>query len=384
MHSNHAGVVATAQGWEGDLVPTSARLVANLPVARNADGSSIVGPMRIEYSDFSLPLAGTFTTNLKGNAAFRSYESADTNTTHATFTVRDTELGSPKTPIAPDRWAFGICPTGQASLTASGFDICYFDGFRNDKVYELIYTAKNPIVMGLGHATTRDFTSFLRYSSQDDVGTPNPLGPGSTRAYATGASQTGAYLHDFIYYGFNEDESRRKVFDGIIPTIAGAIRNHLNVRFADPDVYTERDFHHDFMQVAYPPFTWAVTTDPISGITDGILKRPATDPVVIQIDSASEFWQLQGSLGQVDGRGNPVPLPSNVRMYFNSSTAHGFNTGGLLLGPPGTNALCANPTPGGSIADTSRAITVVLDEWVVIHGHHSRNATRTMQGSFTL
>ena len=358
------GYVIVDIGWEGDIAPSSTRLIANLPIASNANGSPIVGPMRIEYSDFSLPLAGTFTSNLKGNTAFKSYETADTNTAHATFTVRDTEIGSPKTPIAPDRWAFGTCPTGQASLTASTFNICYFDGFRADKVYELIYTAKNPIVMGLGHATTRDFTSFLRYSSQDDVGTLNPLGSGITRAYATGASQTGAYLHDFIYYGFNEDESLRKVFDGIIPTIAGGIRNHLNVRFADPDVYTERDFHHDFMQVAYPPFTWAVTTDPVSGITDGIMKRPATDPFVIQIDSASEFWQLQGSLGQVDGNRNPVPLPPNVRMYFNSSTAHGFNTGGLLLGAPGTNALCANPTPGGSIADTSRAMTVVLDEWI--------------------
>src|SRR5262249_47574387 len=225
----------------------------------------------------------TFTTNLKGNAAFKSYETADTNTAHATFNVRDTELGSPKTPIAPDRWAFGTCPTGQASLTASTFDICYFDGFRADKVYELIYAAKNPIVMGLGHATTRDFTSFLRYSAQDDVGTPNPLGSGITRAYATGASQTGAYLHDFIYYGFNEDETNRKVLDGIIRPIAGATPNHRTVSFEDPAVYTGRDSHHFFMQPAYPPFTWAVTTDPISGITDGVMKRPATDPFVIQI-----------------------------------------------------------------------------------------------------
>ena len=84
-------------GWEGDIVPTSTKLVANLPIASNPDGSPIVGPMRIEYSDFSLPLAGTFSTNLKGNAQFKSYETADTNTAHATLTVRDAELGSPKT-----------------------------------------------------------------------------------------------------------------------------------------------------------------------------------------------------------------------------------------------------------------------------------------------
>src|SRR5207302_11034862 len=94
------GYVIVDIGWEGDIAPTSTRLVANLPIALQPGGSPILGLMRIEYSDFSLPLAGTFTTNLKGNAAFRSYESADTNTTRATFTVRDTELGSPKSPIA--------------------------------------------------------------------------------------------------------------------------------------------------------------------------------------------------------------------------------------------------------------------------------------------
>src|SRR5262245_57907911 len=83
-------------------------------------------------------------------------EAADTNTAHATFTVRDTVNGS-KMPIAPDHWAFGRCPTGQASLAPSGTDICYFDGFQNDKLYELIYLAKNPIVMGRGISKTTDF-----------------------------------------------------------------------------------------------------------------------------------------------------------------------------------------------------------------------------------
>ena len=51
--------------------------------------------------------------------------------------------------------------------------------------------------------------------------------------------------------------------------------------------------------------TFGVTTDPISGIRDGILKRPATDPLVFQVDSANEFWQMNASL--------------NVSEYFTNS-----------------------------------------------------------------
>ena len=175
--------------------------------------------------------------------------------------MRDAVRG-PKTAIPADRWAFGRCPAGRESLAASTSDICLFDGFQPDKLYELIYPAKNPIVMGLGHATTRDVASFLRYDTRDEAGNPNPLatdgGAGIRRIYATGASQTGAYLRDFMYYGFNEDESHRKVFDGIMPTIAGTLRVFINARFADPNVFGSQDVTRDFLQSSYPPFTYAV------------------------------------------------------------------------------------------------------------------------------
>src|SRR5262245_28158676 len=347
-----AGYTIVDAGWEGDVVQTANNLAATLPIATQPDGSPIVGRMRVEYSDRNLPQAGTFTLTLKGNAAFRSYEAADTNTAHATFTVRNSVNG-PKVPIPPDRWAFGRCPTGAGSLVPSTFDICYFDGFLFNKLYELIYLAKNPIVMGLGHATTRDVASFLRYGRVDDAGNPNPLGPGPghagiTRAYATGASQTGGYLRDFMYLGFNEDESHRKVFDGIIPTIAGTDRVFINVRFAAPNVFSDQDVSPGFLQTRYPPVTYRVALAPLTGIRDGVLKRPATDPLVFQIDSATEFWQLRASLNVVDAAGQSIPIPSNVRLYFNSSTAHGFTTSGLLTPPPGQLARCANPTPSST------------------------------------
>lgn len=361
------GYIIVDAGWQGDLVPVATRLVPTLPIATNRDGSPIVGPMRIEYSDRTIPLAGTFSMNLEGNAAFRSYETADTNTARATFTVRDSVNGA-KTAIAPDRWAFGSCPTGQASLVPSTVAICYFDGFKNDKLYELIYTAKNPIVMGLGHATTRDFASFLRYRHSDDAGTPNPVGEGIRRIYADGGSQTAGYIRDFIYLGFNADESQRRVFDGMLPLYGGTDRVFINVRFADPNIWSDQDDRHDFLQSSYPPFTYRVTRDPISGIHDGVLKRPATDPKVFHIDSAAELWQLRGSLNVANGKGRAVKIAKSARLYLNSSMSHGFGTAGLRstggVSVPGQSVLCVNPTTGGAVAETTRALLVAMDEWV--------------------
>jgi hypothetical protein len=360
------GYVVVDAGWEGDVVPTATKLVANLPRARMPDGDPITGPMRYEYSDRA---SGTFTTNLEGTPGFLSYEAADTDTDSATFTVADSEYG-PKTRISPTRWAFGKCPTGEASLVPDDVDLCYFDGFDNTKIYELIYQAKNPIVMGLGFATTRDIASFLRYELRDDAGNPNPVGPGIRRAYAAGGSQTGGYLRDYIYLGFNEDETGRKVFDGIIPWIAGTDRVFINVRFADPNTYSEQDRQHNYLQSSYPPFTYAVTTDPISGIHDGILKRPRTDPLVMQVDSESEFWQLHGSLNVVDGLGNPVAIPGNARLYFVGNTAHAFISGSFLFPTPGTAALCSNPTPASGINwETLRATLRNIDRWAEASGH---------------
>src|SRR5438876_10739368 len=116
----------------------------------------------------------------------------------------------------------------------------------------------------------------------------------------------------------------RKVFDGIIPWIAGTDRVFINVRFADPNTYSEQDRQHNYLQSSYPPFTYAVTTHPLSVVQDCIMHRPLTDPLVMQVDSQSEFWQLHGSLTVVDTLGNPVATPFFLRLYFDGNTAHAF------------------------------------------------------------
>lgn len=354
------GFTVIDAGWEGDILPAANKLIANLPIATGPGGAPITGVVRYEYYDRA---EGSYTTNLEGSAGFRAYPPAAVDASHAELYVSESE-SSRAVRVPSNQWAFGSCPTGKASLVPDATDLCYFPGFDHTKIYQLIYEAKDPIVLGLGFAATRDVASFLRYGTQDDAGNPNPIAGGLIRAYAGGGSQTGGFLRDYIYLGFNADESGRKVFDGIIPWIAGTDRVFINVRFADPNAYSEQDHQHDYLQNSYPPFTYAVTTDPISGIHDGILKRPRTDPYVMQIDSESEFWQLHDSLNVVDGRGRAVPIPARTRLYFVGNTAHGFVQGGFLNPVPGSSPLCTDPTPASGISwETLRASLVNLDAW---------------------
>ena len=262
--------------------------------------------------------------------------------------------------------SFGSCLTGAASLVPTTTDLCLFDGFEAQRIYELIYPAKNPKVMGLAYAVTRDVGSFLRYQTQDEAGNPNPLA-GIRRAYSSGTSSTGMYQREFLYLGFNEDESHRKVFDGVTIYSAGTHRLFANVQFVHPTYFSGQDQHHDYTSNSVAPFTFAVTTDLISGARDGILKRPATDPLVFQIDEELVFWQWKASLNVVDTLGHPVPVPDNVRLYFQNGFGHIAGAG--LLSPPtslpdGRAGICQNPRQGAASASvTPRALAVALDEW---------------------
>ena len=364
------GYTLVDAGWAGDVVTTATRLGANLPIAAQADGSPIVSRIRIEYSSdlAQQPVgdAGLYTVPLKGNGRFVSYETADTGDGRSTLTVRDAIDGE-RRPVAGDRWAFGTCPSGEASLAPSTTDLCLFDGFDPDKVYELIYPAKNPWVMGLGYAVTRDVASFLRYETADDAGTPNPLAAdagatGIRRAYGLGISSTGMYLRDWLYLGFNEDEAHRQVFDAVRIHIPGSHRLFANVEFADPNIYSRQDRTPDFTSQSYPPLTYAVTTDPVTNVRDGILKRPATDPLVFHVDTSNEFWQMKASLNVHDGRGDPVPIPDNVRLYLLASHPHG-GAAGVGARPTGRGACAYVTNTYRSAAPAMRALLVALDDW---------------------
>src|SRR5262249_32980183 len=131
-------------------------------------------------------------------------------------------------------------------------------------------------IAGIGFAATRDLVAFLRHAAADDKGTPNPLAVGGqpriTRALAHGTSQSGRYLRDFVYRGFNEDEQSRIVFEGVNPHI-GTGRVSLDFRFAQPNRMMNIGHGFMFFGDATFPFAYETEKDPFTGKSDGILAR---------------------------------------------------------------------------------------------------------------
>jgi hypothetical protein len=136
------------------------------------------------------------------------------------------------------------------------------------------------------------------------------------------------------------------------------------VQFAHPTFYSRQDINHDYTSNSIAPFTFAVTRDPVTGIRDGILKRPATDPHVMQIDGGIEFWHWQASLNVMDGQGREkLDVPRNVRLYHLGGTQHVLE-GVTPLAPPGAPGICQAASQTNYGRALARALAVAIDEWV--------------------
>ncbi len=341
-------------GWQGDLLPGEGRMTMELPVARE-DGKDITGVVRME---FVADEPGIVSIPLSGNDHTTSYESVFLDTSKSTFTVREYPYDQ-RMPIPPDEWRFAKLIHGGETVPSS--TDCYLpQGFRPGWIYELVYTAKNPTVLGLGFISVRDLVSYLLRAEVDAGGTPNPLNERGTdlkKAYAWGVSQSGRFLREFVYRGFNRDSGGRRVFDGVWPHVAGGGRVFLNYRFAQPGRYPRQHADHTYPSDQFP-FAYAVSTDALTGITDGILKRPDTDPLVIHTQSSSEYWVRRGSLVHTDSRGTDMENPETVRVYLYSSAQHSNQPNeGPQEGPH------QHPTNPLNITPLHRALLDALDDW---------------------
>ena len=335
------GFTVVWSGWLSDLPAANNALRLQVPQA--------TAGQHIEHTVWDEFLFNNKTTTT-GKLSFPAV-----NPDSAILLVRERNTDQPTT-LPRDQWEF--VDAGTIRLLPAGTP------FKIGAIYQLVYRAADPPVEGIGFAATRDLVSFLRHEQKDDAGTANPLlaggRPGVTRALAHGTSQSGRYLRDFVYRGFNEDEANRIVFEGINPHIATG-RLFLDFRFAQPN----RMMHigHGFMYYGdfSFPFAYENETDPFTGKSDGILARCSARnncPKVIHTVSGIEYWQSGQSLITTDAKGErDATLPANVRVYHIASTQHVE----IATMPPGVCALPPNPVDRRPVL---RALLLALDRWV--------------------
>jgi hypothetical protein len=294
-------------GWQFDPPLRDGLVRVFAPIAREADGGPIQGVVR---SDF-VPLERTTQASL-ADREHLAYAVVNPGDPANVLTVRDSVEGPRRT-----------IPRGQWQFTEDGKAVRMAAGFEPKKIYEVVYRSQDPPVVGVGLAAVRDTISKVKYGSASELG----LAQGAlTRAIAFGISQSGRFLRTYLYYGFNEDESRRKVFDGVMAHVAGAGRGSFNHRFAQPS----RDAH-PYLNFFYPtdifPFTDVSQRDPETGVQDGLLThgtKPEFQPRVFYTNSSYEYWGRAASLFHttIDGL-EDAPLPSNVRAYLLAAGQHG-------------------------------------------------------------
>lgn len=337
------GYTLAWSGWDvgASQGATTDTLTISAPVAKNPDGSPITG------ASYEYLVAGNGSTT-----SFPvQYATASLDTTKAVLTERN-YLTDAAVALPSSGWSW-TSPTSIALANNAAF--------RQGWVYELTYTAVDPVVAAVGLAATRDFVSFLRNEARDTTGAANPLAGDIKRVVSWSLSQPARMMNDFIWLGFNQDLKGRKVFDGVFNWIGGGNGLPINLRFAQTG-RTERNRQNHLNAEATFPFSYTRTSDPLTGKSDGRNERCAatgTCPMVMNTQSGNEYWVKAASTLTTDpGTGRDVAEPANVRNYYVAGSQHG--------GASATNAAPTTCQQFGSGVEPNpllRALWVAMDQW---------------------
>jgi hypothetical protein len=327
-------------GWEFDVRPAPGLFRLDAPIATD-HGKPIVGLVRSEWEGGdgvgSNPPSKAVTTIPLGDRDLIGYPVADEHDAANQMFVRDTVDGQRR-----------VIPRGQWSF-ADATHVTIPAGFVPGKIYEVVYKAKDPVLVGLGPAAVRDTVSYLKYGGIDSA--IDDFHKDIRRAVGFGVSQSGRFLRTFLYDGFNEDEKNRRVFDGVWADIAGAGRGGFNARFAQPS----RD-GHPFFNILYP-----VDIPPFTD-EDGLLAKAKSAGVVPKIfytNGSYEYWGRAASLIHTtpDGRQDVQPA-ADTRIYFFPGSQHG--SGGV----PPRHIEAQNPASMEDYRIGMRALLVAMEAWL--------------------
>ena len=362
------GHISLVSGWQGDVLPTPANQTITVPVAKNRDGSPITGLVLARFTNIA-PGTNTAPIRLSSmGSAPPIYLPATLDQADATLVSAASEdvngVKAGVVTIPRGSWAFADCRTTPFPGTPDPIRICLKDGFDPARLYELTYTAKDPLVLGVGLAATRDIVSFFHHATADDAGTANPVQSVVKHAIAVGDSQSGNLIRTFLHLGFNQDLKGRIVWEGVFPRIA-ARQTPMNLRFALPGGAAAL-----YEPGSEPAVWWGRYEDRARHrAPSSLLDRctaTKTCPKIIEAFGSAEFWGLRMSpdLIGTDAKMD-IPLPANVRRYYYPGTTHGGGRGGFHVEAGGLQAGCELPANPNPQSDTTRALTAALVDWVV-------------------
>ena len=334
--------------WQTGVPEGADRLDGRFPIAVNPDGP-IVGINRDEFIAEETGGPGDAFIQVLDTTRFvatLSYPVADYDPAKASLTVRQREQDPRATPPG----------LGWRYVDDRHVEITRPDGETFDKgsIFEFVYPARDPAVMGIGFAAIRDLVDFLR----NDI-SGNPLGGSIRHTIGFGISQSGRVLRDFVHLGFNRGPEGRAVFDAIFPVVGGSRRTYVNYAFAQPGRYARQHEDHSYLDDQFP-FSYPVMHDPLTGRSDGILRRAAAGrvaPKIFHLDTDSDLWVGRASLVATDHAGNDIAMPDNVRIFMASGIQHAVHK------PPMKQI---TQLPGNPLGYSSymRALLIALTEWV--------------------
>ncbi len=238
-------------------------------------------------------------------------------------------------------------------------------GFEPGRIYEVLYEARDPVVVGLGLAAIRDAISFFRFETEDRTGGANPLGRGrrarsDRRRLIFGISQSGRVIQHMLWQALHVDEAGRMTFDGALIHVAGAGKGSFNHRFAQttrhPSQLEDHQYPADFF-----PFTTTPARDPVTGASGDVLARARAAgalPRLFYTTTSTEYWTRAASLLHTDVTGShDVPLDPQARLYFLAGAQHG----NWRFAERGPYQNCGNPLDH---RPPMRALLLALDAWV--------------------
>jgi hypothetical protein len=340
-----AGDIQLGSAWQGDNAGTTAVQAKasaagmqwlQLPVARGANGQRITGDVLARIVNRAGPASQPLL--VQTNPVPYRPLSLDTRRARLVSRAAETQRGevADERVVPPGDWAWARCDAAHPFPgTADATQVCLRHGYDRTRLYQVVYTAADPYVLGIGFAAWRDAATFFRTAKADDLGTPNPIAGLVTHSIARGVSQSGNFLRGWLHLGFNETErGGAMVHDGLWPIIAGR-RIALNFRWAQPDGVLEL-----YQAGSEGPQWWLPHPDPVRGLPSaGILGRcldTRTCPKIVEHFGATEVWSLKMTPEWVgtDAKAD-LPLPDFVRRYYIASSPHGGGAGGFDTSLPG-------------------------------------------------